>query len=153
MCNSKEDDVRLDVRREVAALSDEQIASIGIATAFELDEDTSEAIVRALDSYEKEIIRLRAVNGRLRNKNRNYRTGIKGLQRAHEATLHQLAAVKDTSEQYRELLVQAVEGLPQLCNNEVIGPYSPVRFNNDQRQTDAGWVVPESEQSIEYSAR
>lgn len=94
----------------------------------------ADVVPDSLNKYEKEIVRLQEINDRLRNKNRNYRTGMKQLQRAHEATLHQLAAVKDTSEQYRAVAQEmAAHGGCQLVyvDEESDAPYSPVRFNNE----------------------
>jgi hypothetical protein len=101
------------------------------AGAVFVGDDFANVVPDTLNAYEEEILRLREVNARLRNKNRNYRTGIKHLQRAHEATLHRLAAVQDTSEQYRQLLVMHVGGVDSGVTIVHDGPYSPVHFDDD----------------------
>ncbi len=129
-----------EVRQTVASLTSNDVANI-MATLMAVDilddNGVGELIAQTLTKYEDEIVRLNAVNSKLRNKNRNYRSGIKNLQRAHEALLHRFSAVQDTSEQYRTLLVEAAEqhggcevGVCEVPD-DAAGPYSPVRFNNE----------------------
>lgn len=116
------DDRLKDIREEVAGLSARQV--IEIAT---VPDPVGSLVAHALDSYENEIIRLREANARLRTKNRNYRTGIKQLQRAHEASLHREAAQRQTIEHL------AKGGA--VCQIIDDGMYAPVRFNNEQYAT------------------
>jgi hypothetical protein len=73
-----------------------QIIETYNAGAIFVGDDFANVVPDTLNKYEEEILRLRAANERLRNKNRNYRTGMKALQRAHEASLHREAAQRDT---------------------------------------------------------
>lgn len=130
MSNSDTNERLISIREEIAGLSDEQITSIGNLTAALTVagyDDLSESIIKTLDNYENEIIRLQSVNARLRNKNRNYRTGMKALQRAHESTLHKVAVAQSGYAQLKELVEQG--GACQVGND---GPYTPIRFNNEQ---------------------
>jgi hypothetical protein len=122
---------KIEVREQVAGLSRTMIAAIGALTA-QLEvaghEELSNAIVNTLDKYEEEIIRLQAANSKLRTKNRNYRTGMKSLQKAHEASLYREQATKESIAQLKQLIQDgAVCGVRE---GEPI-PYTPIRFNND----------------------
>ena len=126
---------KFDIRQEVAEMTKEDIVRVGIAlAALEHDPNhqrASDLIVRAMDKYEEEIIRLRAANGRLRNKNRNYRTGIKNLQRAHEATLHRERVAQETNGQLKQIIEQGAVCGVDFGNEQPEAPYTPIRFNND----------------------
>jgi myosin heavy subunit len=139
---------KLEVRQEIATLSREQIMAIGQLTA-DLSaaghDELSDTIVNTLDKYEEEIIRLQTVNSRVRTKNRNYRRTLKQLQRAHEASLHRENTLKQTVEEYRQLLIEALAKGPS-CQvfepGELDEPmlYSPVRFNNEPVANDAQYA-------------
>jgi hypothetical protein len=68
------------------------------AGAIFTGDDFADVVPATLNKYEAEILRLQEANARLRKKNRNYRTGMKALQRAHEASLHREAAQRQTIE-------------------------------------------------------
>lgn len=85
----------------------------------------ADKVPEVLNKYEEEILRQQEVINRLKNKVRNYRSGIKNLQRAHEASLHREAAQRQTI----EYLAQG-GGVCQIIQVED-GPYSPTRFNNE----------------------
>lgn len=134
---------KLEVRETIAGLSQDDIMEIGLGTAvlqrYSAYERSSDLIIQALQKYENEIIRQQEVIARLRQKNRNYRSGMKQLQKSHEASLHREDVLKDTVEQYRQLLVEAINNTNSACQVtynvgdefEPIAPYSPVRFNNE----------------------
>ena len=127
MSNSKVnvdgDSRTLDVRERVGGLSDQQFLGVLMLTTIG---ETGDTLATLLDKYEHEIIRLQEANARLRNKNRNYRTGMKSLQRAHEATLHRERVAQDGYAQLKELVEQG-----GVCQVGYDGPYTPVRFNNE----------------------
>lgn len=127
------DDRVLSVRREVGGLSNQDIVRITIATALDTSTEDGDLIVGTLDKYEREIVRQREVIARLQKKVRNYRSGIKGLQRAHEASLHREKASQETAEQYRAIAQEMCShgGCQIYVDQESDAPYSPVRFNND----------------------
>lgn len=110
------------VRKSIADLSGREMIEIA-----SIPGPIGDKLAVVLDSYEQEIIRLQEINGRLRNKNRNYRTGIKALQRAHEASLHR-ESVQQTTIEY----LTRNDGSCQIVYDDGDGPYTPIRFNNEQ---------------------
>jgi hypothetical protein len=125
---------KIEVREQVAGLSRTMIAAIGALTA-QLEvaghEELSNAIVNTLDRYEEEIIRLQAANSKLRTKNRNYRTGMKSLQKAHEASLYREQATKESIAQLKQLIQDGAVCGVSTVDDDSNAPYTPVRFNND----------------------
>jgi len=98
------------------------------AHASALGDKDADKIPEVLNKYEKEILRQQEVISRLQAKNRNYRTTVKGLQRAHEASLHREKALQGTVARTQEI---ADAQLREFVGCQV-GSYSPVRFNNDE---------------------
>ena len=117
---------RLGVTQENMA----DIMSVYMAAAIAGGEDAADTIPALLNKYEEEILRQQDVIARLQQKNRNYRTGIKALQRAHEASLHRENAESETINQLREFLDRGnVCGVVEYDGQLIVaGPYSLVNF-------------------------
>lgn len=97
------------------------------AEAYQEGAEEADKIPEVLNKYETELLRQQEVIARLQQKNRNYRTGIKALQRAHEASLHREKALQEN----------VSKRLDQL---ETEGPYSLVNFRFDSSiPSDVGY--------------
>lgn len=97
------------------------------ATSYQQGIEEADKIPQVLNKYEKELLRQQEVIARLQQKNRNYRSGMKQLQRAHEASLHREKALQENVSK-------------RLDPPEVDGPYSrlSLRFNTSV-PADAGY--------------
>lgn len=74
------------------------------------DKDVQEYFQTFSGATEEQLSSLMDANQRLKNKNRNYRTGLKNLQRAHEALLHRFNTLKNSVDyRYQEEKRVAVE--------------------------------------------
>lgn len=83
--------------RERLGVSEEDMRAIitTYAAAYATGDAEADLIPVVLNKYEDEMQRQQDVISRLQTKIRNYRSGIKQLQRAHEASLHREKALQD----------------------------------------------------------